>query len=69
MASVEPWSLFVSGQKLTDITTTPQLLEPDKCEGWVWKTLEEIKEVQPEELFLPILSLLKQSPNLQLLAP
>lgn len=37
-----------------------QLLEPDKCEGWVWKTLNEIKQERQEDLFLPLQHLLKE---------
>jgi len=37
-----------------------QLLEPEKCEEWVWKTLDEIKQARSDELFLPIQHLLKE---------
>lgn len=35
-------------------------MEPDKCEEWVWKTFDEIKQTRPEDLFLPIQNLLKE---------
>lgn len=35
-------------------------MEPDKCEEWVWKTFDEIKQVRPEDLFLPVQHLLKE---------
>jgi len=38
---------------------TPELLEPDKCEGWVWYDLPSL----PESLFLPLRNLLKQGFN------
>lgn len=34
----------------------PQLLEPDKCEGWAWFPWDNL----PQPLFLPIQNLLKQ---------
>lgn len=37
-----------------------QLLEPEKCEGWVWKTFDEIKQARQEDLFLPVSNLLKE---------
>lgn len=43
-----------------------QLLEPDKCEEWVWKTLDEIQQEKPEDLFLPVQNLLKELPSLDL---
>ena len=39
-------------------------LEPDKCEGWFWKSWEEVKALnaavqgEPQRLFLPIIHLL-----------
>lgn len=40
-------------------------MEPDKCEEWVWRSFAEIKQMQLDELFLPVQNLLKQSPNLE----
>lgn len=40
-------TLFIAGT----VTGTPQLMEPDKCEGWEWVSLDMFPE---EELFLPI---------------
>lgn len=40
-------------------------MEPDKCEQWVWLSLAEIKQMQHDQLFLPVQNLLKQSPNLE----
>ena len=39
----------------------PQILEPEKCEGWAWFKWSEL----PENLFLPLKNLLKQgfTPN------
>ena len=30
---------------LKNVTTTPQLLEPEKCEGWEWFDLDRLPEV------------------------
>jgi len=58
-------------------------LEPEKCEGWSWKTWEEIKLLdnsagesgaghgdvdgvgRQQRLFLPIINLLREYPNIQ----
>ncbi|KAL1878005.1 hypothetical protein Daus18300_002359 [Diaporthe australafricana] len=48
---------------MLDQNAQPALLEPEKCEGWVWKTFDEIKQARPEELFLPIQHLLQQVPS------
>ena len=37
-------------------TEEPKLIEPEKCEGWQWFSLEEF----PQPLFLPIENLIKQ---------
>ncbi|KAJ4397846.1 hypothetical protein N0V93_002083 [Gnomoniopsis smithogilvyi] len=49
--------------KMTDPQQEPQVMEPDKCEGWAWFSFDEIKQLQPEGLFLPVQNLLKQWPN------
>lgn len=46
-----------------------QLLEPNKCEGWHWKSWEDIKAIgedrdSGDSLFLPIVNLLKETPDL-----
>lgn len=41
-------------------------MEPDKCEEWVWYSFEEIKQLKPEQLFLPVQNLLKQLPELRI---
>jgi len=58
-------------------------LEPEKCEGWSWKTWDEIKLLgnssgesggsdgdvdgvgRQQRLFLPIINLLREYPNIQ----
>ena len=36
-------------------------MEPEKCDGWVWMTWEELADVgKRESLFLPLLNLLKE---------
>ncbi len=54
-----------------------QTLEPEKCEGWFWRTWDEIKALfrddgkgEPEaqgkqNLFLPIINLMKDYPNIE----
>ena len=59
--------IFLSEQKhyitlflIADCPTgTPELLEPDKCEGWVWYDWTAL----PEPLFLPLRNLLQQRFN------
>jgi len=38
--------------RMSDYTQQPQLLEPDKCEGWQWMHIDELRD-QPN-LFLPL---------------
>lgn len=40
-------------------------LEPDKCEGWAWKTWMEVSELG-EDLLLPTRNMLKQGPSNEL---
>ncbi|CAM1504828.1 Fc.00g024190.m01.CDS01 [Cosmosporella sp. VM-42] len=53
----------------------PQVLEPEKCEGWYWKTWDELRQIvyplssqgsaaQGESLFLPLVHLFEQTANL-----
>ncbi|KAK8070276.1 NUDIX hydrolase domain-like protein [Apiospora phragmitis] len=47
----------------------PQRLEPNKCEGWTWKSWPEIqamanREGGAEELFLPVENLVRENPRL-----
>jgi 8-oxo-dGTP diphosphatase len=51
-----------------------QVTEPDKCEGWEWMSWEELialkGDTKPGELiFLPLHSLLEQTPNFNDLKP
>jgi 8-oxo-dGTP diphosphatase len=36
----------------------PQVLEADKCEGWYWKTWEELRA--EKQLFLPLVNLFEE---------
>jgi hypothetical protein len=71
----------VTGLKLI-LERVLQTLEPDKCEGWSWKTWDEIKLLgssgepggsdsdvdgvgRQQRLFLPIINLLREYPNIQ----
>ncbi|KAK1752668.1 NUDIX hydrolase domain-like protein [Echria macrotheca] len=59
-------TLFMKCRRLDD-DQEPQLLEPQKCEGWHWKSWDDIMELKKEEdvdgkarLFLPIRNLLRE---------
>ncbi|OIW23818.1 nudix domain-containing protein [Coniochaeta ligniaria NRRL 30616] len=48
----------------------PQVLEPEKCHGWDSMSWDDIKSIMAkgqEELFLPIVNLLLENPNPELL--
>ncbi|KAI8713919.1 Nudix hydrolase domain-containing protein [Fusarium sp. LHS14.1] len=67
-------TLFVLCE-MEDKTAQPQVLEPQKCDGWYWKTWEDLKQLLPavsqgeqgESLFLPLVNLLEQTDNLDTL--
>ena len=45
-------------------------MEPEKCEGWFWKDWSDVKElIKTEEgknkVFLPIINLLNEHPNME----
>jgi 8-oxo-dGTP diphosphatase len=68
-----PWveNIMEDGQKhyitifvfIDSFIGEPELLEPDKCEGWQWYTWENL----PRPLFSPIPSLLLKHPQLSYL--
>ncbi|KAI0868290.1 nudix domain-containing protein [Hypoxylon argillaceum] len=62
---------------LKDADAQPETAEPDKCEGWHWKSWETIKgwaehhddtaiAWADDKCFLPILNLVKENPQLKL---
>ncbi|KAJ9136643.1 hypothetical protein NKR23_g9688 [Pleurostoma richardsiae] len=55
-------TLFVKCEMLNP-STQPELREPDKCEGWFWKSWDEIRQIPKEELFLPVVNFLIEFPN------
>ncbi|KAI9170858.1 Nudix hydrolase [Paramyrothecium foliicola] len=60
--------------EMTDPDALPQLTEPNKCEGWHWKTWEELIALKGnskpgEVVFLPLHKLLEQTPNFDDLKP
>ncbi|KAM0438619.1 hypothetical protein ACHAPT_001371 [Fusarium lateritium] len=70
-------TLFVYCE-MEDKTAQPQVLEPQKCDGWHWKTWDDLKQLLPavsqggeqgESLFLPLVNLLEQTNNLDDLRP
>ncbi|KAJ4266102.1 hypothetical protein NW762_004080 [Fusarium torreyae] len=57
--------------EMEDENAEPQIIEPNKCEGWYWKKWEDLKqllpgasETQTEKLFLPLINLLQQTADL-----
>ncbi|KAH7122181.1 NUDIX hydrolase domain-like protein [Dactylonectria estremocensis] len=61
--------------EMDDQAAEPEVLEPNKCEGWYWKTWDDLKQMlaaleqgesesQGEKLFLPLVHLLQQTPDL-----
>ena len=52
------------------ITVEPTNMEPQKCEGWVPYTLQELQQLSqtnPNEIFLPLLKLLQDNIPISLL--
>ncbi|KAK1247295.1 hypothetical protein MKX07_002204 [Trichoderma sp. CBMAI-0711] len=62
---------------LKDPNAVPVLMEPHKCEGWFWKSWEDVMRIydaaasgaSAERLFLPIENLVKQTRNIHDLLP
>ncbi|KAK9414335.1 putative Nudix hydrolase domain-containing protein [Seiridium unicorne] len=49
----------------------PQRLEPNKCDGWTWKSWQEIlsmanRENGVQQLFLPVENLVRENPRLNM---
>ncbi|KAL7963926.1 NUDIX hydrolase domain-like protein [Trichoderma compactum] len=59
---------------MMDPDQEPQLMEPDKCEGWTWKSWEELVAINDaaaagtatNALFLPLVNLIKETAGLSL---
>ncbi|KAK5992450.1 Nudix hydrolase 1 [Cladobotryum mycophilum] len=55
--------------KMLNPEDEPQVLEPNKCEGWHWKTWQDLKDINKaavsgtsnDKLFLPIINLFEQT--------
>ncbi|KAH9894492.1 nudix domain-containing protein [Xylariomycetidae sp. FL2044] len=69
-------TIFVLCQRLSEVAK-PEVLEPDKCEGWYWVGLDDVRkwcEHQDDEAeawsdkkcFLPIVNLVREHPHLDL---
>jgi 8-oxo-dGTP diphosphatase len=68
-------TLFMACVREND-SDLPEVLEPDKCEGWEWVSWEDMMkmvkkaheardgEILEKKLFIPILNLVKQRPGL-----
>lgn len=49
-----------------------QRIEPNKCEGWSWKSWHDIKtlvniEDKPQEVFLPVQNLVRENPQIDII--
>ncbi|KAL5869377.1 hypothetical protein ACKVWC_010122 [Pyricularia oryzae] len=60
-------TLFVHCE-MQDPDAQPETLEPEKCEGWEWKSWDQIKTManqggETDELFAPIINLLRTQPD------
>ncbi|KAK0731993.1 NUDIX hydrolase domain-like protein [Lasiosphaeris hirsuta] len=59
-------TLFVSCRRVDD-AQQPETLEPEKCEGWHWRSWDEVRgllggdeDAAQQKLFLPIINLLRK---------
>ncbi|KAK5656959.1 hypothetical protein OQA88_3482 [Cercophora sp. LCS_1] len=55
-------TLFVVCRRV-DEGQEPETTEPEKCEGWFWRTWEDVKNLRDEDegrLFLPIVNLMRE---------
>ncbi|KAK3299832.1 NUDIX hydrolase domain-like protein [Chaetomium fimeti] len=65
-------TIFVLCQRLDD-TQDPQVLEPNKCARWEWKSWDDVRDViaeedgQPGKIFMPIVNLLEEHPDIEVL--
>ncbi|KAK3693315.1 NUDIX hydrolase domain-like protein [Podospora appendiculata] len=66
-------TIFVACRRV-DETQQPETTEPDKCEGWTWKSWADVKamlaagENGEQSFFLPIINLLNEHPDIETLA-
>ena len=52
---------------IPDMLIPEQNLEPEKCEGWQWWTVKQLREsyeTDPNSLFLPMRNLFEQRPEM-----
>jgi len=64
-------TLFVVCRRV-DQQQEPQVLEPEKCLGWSWKSWAELRGIDSqgsagERLFLPMVNLLREYPEIEAL--
>ncbi|KAK1829533.1 Nudix hydrolase 1 [Podospora conica] len=66
-------TLFVSCRRVDEVQE-PETLEPEKCEGWFWKSWEDVRALNgdvgagaQQQLFLPIVNLLGEHPDVEAL--
>ncbi|TPX16361.1 uncharacterized protein E0L32_004010 [Thyridium curvatum] len=61
-------TLFVLCER-EDEKQEPELLEPEKCEGWSWLTWKDLRamaeEDSPQKAFRPIINFLRENPNIE----
>ncbi|KAL2128607.1 hypothetical protein VTI74DRAFT_8945 [Chaetomium olivicolor] len=62
-------TIFVLCRRV-DETQQPQVMEPEKCEAWAWKTWADVRAViaghdGETKVFLPIVNLLREHPDIE----
>jgi len=68
-----PLSLLLHAARFNSLSNPPpkQRLEPNKCQGWTWKSWAEIKAIALDEalsktdLFLPVVNLVRGNPHIE----
>lgn len=62
----EPTVSLTLGRVVLVVHTRSQLMEPEKCDDWIWNTFQEMQAMSRDTdkpLFLPLESLVAQRPN------
>ncbi|KAF2689005.1 hypothetical protein K458DRAFT_399856 [Lentithecium fluviatile CBS 122367] len=63
-------SIFMKCERI-DPRQQPQRIEPNKCEGWYWKSWQDIKAMVDSEgkpqVFLPVQNLVRDNPQIDIM--